>query len=76
LPGIWLQKTAEAKCQGLLGRSSAMRLVIDELTKVAAAKDTTLLLSGPEHRGKHFLRRHPDQRRRGLEGASADGDAR
>jgi DNA-binding NtrC family response regulator len=45
-------RATEAKCQGLLGRSSAMRLVIDELTKVAAAKDTTLLLSGETGVGK------------------------
>jgi DNA-binding NtrC family response regulator len=43
---------AEGKSHGLLGRSSAMRLVIDELTKVAAAKDTTLLLTGETGVGK------------------------
>jgi DNA-binding NtrC family response regulator len=43
---------AEAKCQGLLGRSSAMRLVVDELSKVAASKDTTLLLTGETGVGK------------------------
>ena len=43
---------AEAECRGLLGRSSAMRLVIDELSKVAAAKDTTLLLTGETGVGK------------------------
>jgi len=43
---------AEAKCQGILGQSSAMRLVVDELTKVAAAKDTTLLLTGETGVGK------------------------
>jgi DNA-binding NtrC family response regulator len=43
---------AEAKCLGLLGQSSAMRLVVDELTKVAAAKDTTLLLTGETGVGK------------------------
>jgi len=41
-----------AKCQGLLGRSSAMRLVVDELSKVAASKDTTLLLTGETGVGK------------------------
>jgi DNA-binding NtrC family response regulator len=46
------QNTAKARCQGLLGRSSAMRLVVDELTKVAAAKDTTLLLTGETGVGK------------------------
>jgi DNA-binding NtrC family response regulator len=44
--------TAEAKCEGLLGRSSAMRVVIDELRKLAAAKDTTLLLTGETGVGK------------------------
>jgi DNA-binding NtrC family response regulator len=44
--------TAEAKCQGLLGRSPAMRLAIDELSKVAAARDTTLLLTGETGVGK------------------------
>ena len=46
------QRTAQAKCHGLLGRSTAMRLVVDELTKVAAAKDTTLLLTGETGVGK------------------------
>ena len=45
-------RTAEARCHGLLGRSNAMRLVIDELTKVATAKDTTLLLTGETGVGK------------------------
>jgi DNA-binding NtrC family response regulator len=44
--------TADAKCQGLLGCSRAMRLVIDELSKVAVAKDTTLLLTGETGVGK------------------------
>ena len=43
---------AAAKCHGLLGRSSAMRLVVDQLSKVAAAKDTTLLLTGETGVGK------------------------
>jgi DNA-binding NtrC family response regulator len=46
------RSAAEAKCQGLLGRSRAMRLVVDELTKLAAAKDTTLLLTGETGVGK------------------------
>jgi len=46
------QRTAKAKCHGLLGRSTAMRLVVDEITKVAAAKDTTLLLTGETGVGK------------------------
>jgi len=44
--------TAEAECHGLLGRSSTMRLAIAELRKVAAAKDTTLLLTGETGVGK------------------------
>jgi two-component system, NtrC family, response regulator AtoC len=43
---------AEAECRGLLGRSSALRLAIEELRKVAAAKDTTLLLTGETGVGK------------------------
>ena len=43
---------ADAKCEGLVGRSSAMRVAIDELKKVAVAKDTTLLLTGETGVGK------------------------
>jgi len=43
---------ADAKCRGLLGDSSAMRLVVEQLGKVAAAKDTTLLLTGETGVGK------------------------
>jgi two-component system, NtrC family, response regulator AtoC len=46
------QRTSEAKCHGFLGRSSAMQLVIHELSQVAAAKDTTLLLTGETGVGK------------------------
>ena len=51
------QGTADV-CQGLLGRSSAMRLVVDQLNKVAVAKDTTLLLTGETGVGKEVACRY------------------
>jgi two-component system response regulator AtoC len=49
----------DASRSGFLGNSSAMRAVMDQLQKVAAAKDTTLLLTGETGVGKevacHYL---------------------
>jgi DNA-binding NtrC family response regulator len=50
--------TADVKCEGLLGRSTAMHLVIDQLSKIAAAKDTTLLLTGETGVGKEVACRY------------------
>jgi DNA-binding NtrC family response regulator len=50
--------TADVKCQGPLGRSNAMRLVLDQLNKVAVAKDTTLLLTGETGVGKEVACRY------------------
>lgn len=44
--------TADGERHGLLGRSPAFRRVVEELAKVAAAKDTTLLLTGETGVGK------------------------
>jgi DNA-binding NtrC family response regulator len=52
------QSTGDVKCQGLLGRSSAMRLVVDQLSKIAAARDTTLLLTGETGVGKEVACRY------------------
>ena len=49
---------ADVKSQGLLGRSSAMRLVVDQLSKIAAARDTTLLLTGETGVGKEVACRY------------------
>jgi len=49
---------ADAKCRGLLGHSDAMRVVIAHLKKVAAAKDTTLLLTGETGVGKEVACRY------------------
>ena len=49
---------ADVKCQGLLGSSSVMRLVVDQLNKVAVAKDTTLLLTGETGVGKEVACRY------------------
>ncbi len=45
-------QAADSERRGLLGRSPAMRRVVDELARVAAAKDTTLLLTGETGVGK------------------------
>ena len=52
------QGLADAKACGLLGRSSAMGLVIEQLKKVAAAPDTTLLLTGETGVGKEVATRY------------------
>jgi two-component system, NtrC family, response regulator AtoC len=46
------QRPDDAKCAGLLGRSPAMRAVVEQLKKVASSKDTTLLLTGETGVGK------------------------
>jgi DNA-binding NtrC family response regulator len=48
----------DAKRCGLLGRSDVMRAVIGQLKKVAAAKDTTLLLTGETGVGKEVASRY------------------
>jgi len=48
----------DASRSGLLGTSNAMRLVIDQLKKVALAKETTLLLTGETGVGKEVACRY------------------
>ncbi len=48
----------DAEACGLLGHSSAMRVVIDQLKKVAVAPDTTLLLTGETGVGKEVATRY------------------
>jgi DNA-binding NtrC family response regulator len=50
--------SAEQKARGLLGRSIAMRRVIEQLKKVARANDTTLLLTGETGVGKEVACRY------------------
>ena len=52
------QCPADAKACGLLGHSSAMRMVIEQLKKVAVAADTTLLLTGETGVGKEVATRY------------------
>ena len=57
-----LRDSAHGPCDasrcGLFGKSSAMRLVIDQLKKLAVAKDTTLLLTGETGVGKEVACRY------------------
>jgi DNA-binding NtrC family response regulator len=52
------QDTDQTKCAGLVGRSPAMRAVIEQLKKVASSKDTTLLLTGETGVGKEVAARY------------------
>lgn len=49
---------SDAKACGLLGHSSAMTMVIEQLKKVAAAPETTLLLTGETGVGKEVASRY------------------
>jgi DNA-binding NtrC family response regulator len=52
------QCPADATACGLLGHSSAMRMVIEQLKKVVVAADTTLLLTGETGVGKEVATRY------------------
>jgi two-component system, NtrC family, response regulator AtoC len=49
---------ADAKACGLLGRSNAMGMVIEQLKKVAVSPETTLLLTGETGVGKEVATRY------------------
>jgi two-component system response regulator AtoC len=52
------QRPDQTKCAGLLGRSPAMRAVVEQLKKLARSKDTTLLLTGETGVGKEVACRY------------------